>query len=137
VAWPAFLVPISPVFASENEPDPIFHFSHRIALSSQFDANQVEQVKPTIVGLVTPHFLRVIDLAKQAETGVNVDWHLQDAVARTIDDLGHQYNARDLISAYILGLETAAHEAERVGKANASVLHAAVAIAKKRSVNIF
>lgn len=93
-------------------------------------------MKPTIVGLVTPHFLRVIDLAKLAETGVNVDWHLRDAVVKTIDDLGHQYNAPDLLSAYIQGLETAAHEAGRVKTVYASVLHAAVAIAKKASENI-
>ena len=96
----------------------------------------MDQVKPTIVGLVTPHFLRVIDLAKQAETGVNVDWHLRDEVAKTIDDLGHQYNAQDLLSAYIGGLETAANESGRFSKAYTSALHAAVAIAKQRSGNI-
>lgn len=93
-------------------------------------------MKPTIVGLVTPHFLRVIDLAKQAETGINVDWHLRDAVVKSIDDFSHQYNARDLLSAYIQGLETAAHEAGRVNKVYASALHAAVVIAKKASENI-
>jgi hypothetical protein len=108
----------------------------RVALSFRFGANQVVQVKATIVGLVTPHFLRVTDLAKQAETGVNVDWHLRDTVAKTIDDLAHQYNARDLISAYIQGLETATHDTERISKVYVSVLQAAVAIAKKRSGNM-
>ena len=102
----------------------------------RFRANRVEQVKATVVGLVTPHLLRVIDLARQAETGVNVDWHLRDAVARTLDDLSRQFNARDLLSAYIHGLETAADEAGRVRKAHAGVLQAAVAIAKKGAENI-
>ena len=88
-------------------------------------------MKVTIVGLVTPHVLRVVDLAKQAETGVNVDWHLRDAVARTIDDLAHQYNARDLLSAYIQGLETAADGAERGRKVYADVLKAAAAQAAR------
>ena len=94
-------------------------------------------MKPTIVGLVTPHFLKVIDLAKQAEAGINVDWHLRDTVAKTIDDLAQQYNARDLLAAYIDGLETAANETGRVvSKPYTSALHAAVAIAKKRSESI-
>ncbi|MGV8943309.1 hypothetical protein [Thermomonas sp.] len=93
-------------------------------------------MKATIVGLVTPHFLRVIDLAKQAEKGVNVDWHLRDEVAKTIEDLGHQYNAQDLFAAYLAGLENAANEAGRVSKAYASALLVAVAIAKKASGNM-
>ena len=88
-------------------------------------------MKATVVGLVTPHFLRVIDLATEAETGVNVDWHLQDAVARTIGDLGHQYNARDLLSAYIQGLETAAHDAAQVRMVYVGVLQAAAAQAAR------
>lgn len=88
-------------------------------------------MKATIVGLVTPHFLRVIDLAKQAETGVNVDWHLRDAVAKTIDDLGHQYNARDLLSAYIQGLETAARDAGKGRKLYTDMLQAAASMATR------
>lgn len=68
-------------------------------------------MKTTVVGLVTPHVIRVMDLARQAETGVNVDWHLRDAVARTVDDLVQQFNARDLLSAYVDGLQTAANDA--------------------------
>ena len=79
-------------------------------------------MKLTIVGLVTPHVLRVIDLANQAETGANVDWHLRDAVVKTVDDLGHQYNARDLLSAYIQGLETAAQDAVRMRNVYAGAL---------------
>ena len=65
----------------------------------------------TIVGMVTPHVLRVMDLANQAENGVNVDWHVRDAVARTLADLREQFNARDLLAAYVHGLESAAADA--------------------------
>ena len=91
-------------------------------------------MKATIVGLVTPHVLRITDLAKEAETGINVDWHLRDAVAKTVDDLSHQFNARDLLSAYVQGLETVAHEAPPARKAYARALQAAAAIAA-RSLN--
>jgi hypothetical protein len=87
-------------------------------------------VKPTIAGLVTPHLFRVVDLAKQAETGANVDWHVRDAVARTIDELGHQYNARNLCAAYIEGLETAAGEARQARKWYARVLQMAAQTAR-------
>jgi hypothetical protein len=87
-------------------------------------------VKPTIAGLVTPHLFRIVDLAKQTETGANVDWHVRDAVARTIDELGHQYNARNLCSAYIQGLETAADEARQARKWCARVLQMAVQTAR-------
>lgn len=88
-------------------------------------------MKPTIVGLVTPHVLRVIDLARDAETGVNVDWHLRDAVAKTFEDLGQQFNAQDLLSAYVQGLETAAQDAARIGKVYAGVVQAAAALAAR------
>lgn len=93
-------------------------------------------MKATIVGLVTPHLLRVIDLAKQAETGTNVDWHLRDAVAKTIDDLAHQYNARDLLSAYLHGLDAAAGEAGRARPFYADALQAAATFAKTRSASL-
>ena len=88
-------------------------------------------MKATIAGLVTPHLFRVVDLAKQAEAGGNIDWHLREAVTRTIDALGHQYNARDLLSTYIEGLETAAREKGRVYSAYARVLQAAAAQATR------
>jgi|APMI01.1.fsa_nt_gi hypothetical protein len=88
-------------------------------------------MKATIVGLISPHVLRVMDLAKQAEAGANVDWHLRDTVAKTIGDLGHQYNARELLSAYIQGLQAAADDAGRVRKAYADALQAAAAIAER------
>ena len=105
----------------------------RAAVRTEFQssANQVKPMKATIVGLVTPHLLRIIDLARQAETGVNVDWHLRDAVARTIDDLGRQYNAADLLSAYAQGLENAAQEAAPARKAYARVLQAAATHAQR------
>ncbi len=88
-------------------------------------------MKATIVGLVTPHFLRVVELARQAETGVNVDWHLRDAVAKTTDELGHQYNARELLSAYILGLETAARDGGQGREVYAGMLLAAASMAAR------
>lgn len=84
-------------------------------------------MKVTVVGLVTPHVLRVVDLARQAETGVNVDWHLRDAVAKTVEDLGQQYNAAELLSAYVHGLETAAQEVGKGRFAYASALKSAAA----------
>lgn len=84
-------------------------------------------MKATIVGLVTPHLLRVVDLAEAAEKGINVDWHLRDAVAKTIEDLRHQYNYQDLLSAYIQGLQAAAQQAERMRKYYAAALQAAAA----------
>jgi len=88
-------------------------------------------MKATVVGLITPHVLRVADLARQAETGANVDWHVRDAVAKTIADLGSQYNAPDLLSAYIHWLETAAHEAGQARQVYASVLKAAATAAAR------
>ncbi len=89
-------------------------------------------MKATIVSLVTPHVLRVIDLASEAEAGVNVDWHLRDAVARTMEELGPQFNARDLLTAYIQVLENAAKDAEWVRKVYASTLRTAAATASRR-----
>ena len=88
-------------------------------------------MKATIVGLVTPHVLRVIDLAGQAEAGVNVDWHLRDAVARTIAELGHQYNARELLAAYVQGLEAAADDAGRNRRLAANALRTAARVAAR------
>ncbi|MGX5672783.1 hypothetical protein [Thermomonas sp. XSG] len=87
-------------------------------------------MKATVVGLVTPHVLRVLDLAKMAETGVNVDWHVRDAVTRTLDDLGQQFNARELLSAYVDGLETIARDTG-ARKLYAGLLQSAVAMASR------
>jgi hypothetical protein len=88
-------------------------------------------MKATVVGLITPHVLKVADLAKRAEAGANVDWHVRDAVAKTIDDLGLQYNAPDLLSAYIQWLETAAQEAGQARQVYARVLQTAAAAAAR------
>jgi hypothetical protein len=90
-------------------------------------------VKVTVVGLVTPHVLRVVDLAKEAETGVNVDWHLRDAVTKTVEDLGQQYNAPELLSAYVHGLETAAQDVGKGRFAYASALKSAAAQAARHA----
>lgn len=87
-------------------------------------------MKATIVGLVTPHLLRVVDLANEAAKGVNVDWHVRDAVANTVGDVSQQYNGPALVAAYIEGLEAAANQA---GKPDAyvRVLQAAADAARR------
>ncbi len=82
-------------------------------------------MKKTIVGLITPHILRIVDLAQNAEAGINVDWHVKDAVAKTFDDLGHMFNAHDLLEAYIQSLEQGAKEAGPARSGYARVLQAA------------
>lgn len=93
--------------------------------------NWWKTVKVTVVGLVTPHVLIVVDLARQAESGVNVDWHLRDAVSKTVEDLGQQYNAPELLAAYAHGLETAAQDAGKGRFAYASALTSAAAQAAR------
>jgi hypothetical protein len=87
-------------------------------------------MKATVVGLVTPHLLRIVDLANEAEKHVNVDWHVRDAVARTMRELGEQYNAPSLVSAYVEGLEAAAGQAAKTRVAYIGVLQAAAAAAR-------
>ena len=84
-------------------------------------------MKATVANLVTPHLLKVVDLAKEAEIGGNIEWHLRETVSRTIEALGHQYNARDLLTTYIEGLESAARAKGRVYSAYARALQAAAA----------
>lgn len=90
-------------------------------------------MRTTVVGQVTPHLLRVVEIAKQAETGANVDWHLRDAVGATVEDLAHQYNAPDLLAAYVHGLETAAQGAGRSRLLYGTALKTAVAMAKAKA----
>lgn len=97
----------------------------RFALSFAAVENRIREVKATIANLVTPHLFKIVDLANQAQAGGNIDWHLRDTVARTIDALGHQYNARDLLSTYVDGLHTAARETGRLHSAYSRVLQAA------------
>lgn len=70
-------------------------------------------MKTTVVGLVTPHLLHVVDLANQADKGMNVDWHVRAAVTRTLGELGQLFNGPELVAAYVEGLESAAADAPR------------------------
>ncbi|TZF90208.1 hypothetical protein [Cognatilysobacter lacus] len=87
----------------------------------------------TVVGLVTPHLLRIVDLANQAEVGVNVDWHRRAAVAATMTELGQQSNAPVLIASYIDALEAAAEQAPKTRPEYIRVLRAAAAAARNPS----
>jgi len=88
-------------------------------------------MRSTVVSLVTPHLLRIVDLANDAEKAINVDWHVRDAVAKTMRELGEQYNAPALVAAYVEGLESAADQAVRTRVAYVGVLRAAAAAARK------
>lgn len=87
-------------------------------------------MKATVAGLVTPHLLRVVDLANEAQKGVNVDWHVRDAVAKTMVELGDQYNATALVAAYVDGLENVAGQAPKARAAYVRALHAAADAAR-------
>ncbi|GGZ60581.1 hypothetical protein GCM10008101_13150 [Lysobacter xinjiangensis] len=84
----------------------------------------------TVVGLVTPHLLRVIDLANEAEKGMNVDWHVRGAVDATMAELRDQWNAQALVASYVEGLETAAKQAPANRPNYVRVLQAAAAAAR-------
>lgn len=88
-------------------------------------------MRATVVGLVTPHLLRVVDLANQSEKGVNVDWHLRDAVSKTMAELADQHNGPALVTAYIEGLESVAGQAPRSRTAYIRILQAAAEAARK------
>jgi len=87
-------------------------------------------MRATVAGLVTPHQLRIVDLANQAEKGVNVDWYLRDAVFRTMTELRDQFNAPALVEAYVEGLETALAQAPKNRPAYIGALKTAVAAAR-------
>ena len=87
--------------------------------------------KATVVGLVTPHLLRVVAFANEAEKGVNVDWHLRETVAKTMSALGDQYNAAALVGAYVEGLEDVASQAPKTRVAYVRVLQAAADAARR------
>jgi hypothetical protein len=84
----------------------------------------------TVAGLVTPHLLRVVDLANQAEKGANVDWHLRGTVSMTMAELRDQWNAPALVASYVEGLETVAGNAPPTREAYIRVLKAAAAAAR-------
>lgn len=88
-------------------------------------------MRATVVGLVTPHLLRIVDLANEAEKGVNVDWHLRDAVARSMGELSDLYNAPALMEALVDGLESAAGNAPKARVEYARVLQAAADAARR------
>ena len=92
-------------------------------------------MRATVVGLVTPHLLRIVDLATQAENRVNVEWHVRDAVAKTMRELSEQYNATTLVSSYIEGLESAADQAATTRVAYIGVLRTAAAAAQTLRVD--
>ena len=87
-------------------------------------------MKATVVGLVTPHLLRVVDLATKADKGATVDWHVRDTVSKTMSELGDQFNASALVTAYIEGLESAADQAARARVEYIGVLRAAATAAR-------
>lgn len=84
----------------------------------------------TVVDLVTPHLLRVADLASQAEKGVNVDWHVRDAVSKTMEELRDQWNAPALVTAYVDGLENAAAQAPKTRTGYIRALRSAASAAR-------
>ncbi len=88
-------------------------------------------MRATVVGLVTPHLLRVVDLANEAQKGVNVHFHLQDAVARSMAEMADQYNASTLVSAYVDGLETLAGQAPTARADYVRVVQDAAAAARR------
>lgn len=87
-------------------------------------------MRATVVDLVTPHVLRVVDLASRAQNGANVDWHVRDAVSATVRQLGEQFNAASLVGAYASGLDAAASEAPKGYVTYADTLRAAAATAR-------
>ena len=88
-------------------------------------------MKTTVAGLVTPHLLRIVELANNAQNGAKVDWHVRDAVAKTMVELGDQFNAPDLVAAYLEGLENAASQAPKGREQYASTLQAAADTARR------
>lgn len=87
-------------------------------------------MRATVVGLVTPHLLRVVELAKKAEAGANVEWHVRDAVAKTMGELGDMYNAPALVTAFLEGLESTVAQTPKSRTEYIRVLQAAAAAAR-------
>jgi len=88
-------------------------------------------MRATVVGLVTPHLLRVVDLANEAQKGVNVDWHLREVVARSMGEMADQYNASSLMDAFVDGLESAAGNAPKARADYVRALQAAADAARR------
>jgi hypothetical protein len=88
-------------------------------------------MKTTVAGLVTPHLLRIVELANNAQNGAKVDWHVRDAVAKTMGELGTQANASELVGAYVEGLDNAAAQAPKSRMEYTGVLQAAADAARR------
>lgn len=84
----------------------------------------------TVAGLVTPHLLRVVDLANQAENGMKVDWIVRGTVSTSMTELRDQWNAPALVASYVDGLEAAAANAAPAREIYVRVLKAAAAVAR-------
>lgn len=84
----------------------------------------------TVADLVTPHLLRIVDLANQAEKGMNVEWSLRGTVSMSMAELRDQWNAPALVAAYVQGLETVADNAPPARDAYIRALKAAAAAAR-------
>jgi hypothetical protein len=93
--------------------------------------DRAEAMKATVVGLVTPHLLRVVEIANQAEKGMTVEWHLREAVAATMAELGDQANASALVAAYLEGLENAAAQAGKFRPGYRGALQTAIEAARR------
>lgn len=87
--------------------------------------------RTTVVGIVTPHLLRIVDFANQAEQGANVDWHVRDAVGKSMGELGELFTASVAVAAYIEGLENAAAQAPAHRAKYVRVLQAAAETARR------
>lgn len=118
------------VAAAGADCDPLPASARRAALTCPRAGNKVEWMNHTVAGLVTPHLLRVVDLANEAEKGVNVDWHLRGAVDATMRELRDQWNAPALVASYLEGLENVASQAPAHRTAYARALQAAVSTAR-------
>ena len=87
--------------------------------------------RATVVGIVTPHVLRIVDLASEAEKGVNIDWHVREAVAGSMRALGELYNASVAVASYIDGLDKAAGQPTGKREAYVRVLQTAAEAARR------
>ena len=88
-------------------------------------------MKATAASLVTPHVLRIVDLANQAQGGAKVDWHVRDTVAKSMGTLGDQANAEELLAGYLDGLESSAAQAPKTRTEYARTLQMAVDEARR------
>lgn len=87
--------------------------------------------RATVVGMVTPHLLRIVELATEAQDGVKVDWHVREAVTKSMGELGELYTAPVAIAAYIDGLESAAAQAPKHRETYIRTLQAAADAARR------